>query len=149
MRIRAQIDSNTMAWLGALPSTEHSFDFSAEQWLYHRLVLQVGWQLKGWLPAKCDGCGDQPFATDHALCCLYGDSVKCGHDQLRDTMVDVCRMAWGNCTLESVVRPAPQWAKDGEKDDGITVDFATRDVWGDNILAGIIFSIYHPHCTCW
>ncbi|CAB0012584.1 unnamed protein product [Nesidiocoris tenuis] len=61
------------------------------------------------LPAICDGCGEN-FSLNHALNCKRGGQVVRGHDQIRDSVAAMAKLAWRGVTVEPMME---------EGDDGL------------------------------
>ncbi len=126
--VRNQVEFGAMAWMNALPLASEGFDLSAQQWR-DRVAIQFGKTPAG-MPAKCDGCGAD-FSIPHAMDCLKGGLVKWGHDNLRDVVFELGKLAWGYATSEPVIRDAVERVADGGSD-GLRADVLVRGVWETN-----------------
>ncbi|BES95058.1 Hypothetical protein NTJ_07867 [Nesidiocoris tenuis] len=118
--VRRIVDGNASQWLSAIPLTADNLDLSPTQFR-DALSMRYGRDPTG-LPAMCDGCGEN-FSLNHALNCKRGGQVKRGHDQIRDSVAAMAKLAWRGVTVE----PVMQEGDDGLP--GLVADIQVHGVW--------------------
>ena len=99
------VEGKISNWLNVIPLYEHQFDLSPVEFR-DAISLRYGRQLLG-LPAYCDGCGDN-FSIQHALDCKKGGLVIQRHNEIRDSLGEVCAMVFSEVVREPVVREADE-----------------------------------------
>ena len=110
------------SWLNVIPTKKDFYDLSANEFR-DALSLRYSKPLL-LLPPNCDGCGDL-FTTTHALDCRKGGLVIQRHNEIRDTIYDLCTLAWSQVTKEPVIQDSlldPTCV-------GLVADIGVRGVW--------------------
>ena len=103
--IQRSVDWKTGAWLTAIPLSNQHFDLSPVEFRdalsprYKRGLVQ--------LPPVCDGCGGM-FSIQHALDCRTGGLVIRRHNEIRDSLGDMCSLVYSDVSKEPVVRYADE-----------------------------------------
>lgn len=116
--ITAKMKTKSSNWLSLIPTKKDHFDLSPLEFRdalairYHRIPISM--------PQSCDGCGNDNFDIDHALCCKTGGLITRRHNEIRDLVCELCQQAWGNVTKEPLI---------SETDGGLRADLSCRGVW--------------------
>lgn len=118
--VMRNIDGRTSCWLTALPLSYYHFDFSPVEFR-DALFLRYG-KLPLNLPDKCDGCGGE-VSLQHLLDCKRGGLVIQRHNEIRDSLGDLCALSFPAIVREPVVREANDSAS------ALVADLGVRGVW--------------------
>ena len=120
--VQRAVDYSTSHWLTVLPLASDHFDLSAVE---YRDALCVRYALPFLsVPSKCDGCGDC-FTIQHALSCKKGGLITQRHNEIRDSIGDLCSLLWKNVRREPIIREAD----DENHLTGLVADLSARGVW--------------------
>eukprot|EP00923_Selenidium_pygospionis_P002843 GHVN01004364.1.p1 GENE.GHVN01004364.1~~GHVN01004364.1.p1 ORF type:complete len:695 (+),score=78.46 GHVN01004364.1:2-2086(+) len=119
--VQRAIDGRTSHWLTACPTSAHQFDLSSVEFR-DAIALRYRMPVAN-LPAVCDGC-QQKCDIDHLLSCKVGGLVVRRHNEVRDTLGDLCAKALGR----QVIREPEIVRSDGERE-GLVADLAVRGVF--------------------
>ena len=91
--VRRAVDWKTGGWLTAAPLSSQHFDLSPVEFRdalsmrCKRCLVQI--------PPVCNGCGGM-FSIQHALDCRFGGLVITCHNEIRDSLGDMCRLAYSD-----------------------------------------------------
>ncbi len=119
--IQRAVDWKTSGWLTVTPLISQHFDLSPVEFR-DALAMRYDRPLVR-LPPTCDGCGEVS-SVQHALDCRKGGLVIRRHNEIRDSLGDLCNMAFGNAVREPVISEA-----DGLGNASLVADLSVRGVW--------------------
>ena len=124
--IRRSVDWKTSGWLTVIPLSKHHFDLSPLEFR-DALSLRYKRPLVRML-SKCDGCGISS-SVQHALDCWRGGLVIQRHNEVRDSLGNICSLAYREVVKEPVVRQAD------ESEGALIADLNVRGVWQSQVNA--------------
>ncbi len=119
-RMDRNFENKNSNWLTCKLSVRDNFVLTKREF-EDALALRYGFAFKE-LPSKCDGC-DQLFDVNHALTCKKGGLVTQRHNEIRDVVADLSRLAWTSVTREPVIKQAEG------NEPGLKADLLIRGVW--------------------
>ncbi|KAF6214159.1 hypothetical protein GE061_008898 [Apolygus lucorum] len=116
--IKRIVEGNASQWLSVIPLAADNLDLSTTQFR-DAISMRYGRKPSN-LPTKCDGC-EAVMTLNHALNCKKGGLVKRGHDQVRDEVAELAKLAWRGVMVEPIM------LESGDGTPGLIADIKVQD----------------------